>query len=58
MESEERQNEMAYKITLESIYKTVDIKDIILDCSSINQVDSMGVDAIAKVSLGLLGSAA
>ena len=50
MEAEERQNELAYKIALQSIHASVNIKDIVLDCSSITQIDSMGVEAIAKVS--------
>jgi anti-anti-sigma regulatory factor len=40
---------MALDEQMENVYKNIKISDLIIDCSCINYIDSMGIDAIIKV---------
>ena len=50
IEFDEQNHQMALEVEIENILDTVKIKDVVLDCSSMNLVDTMGVDALAKVN--------
>ncbi len=50
--SQEAENELKSKLDQEvaNILDEIKIKDIIIDCSSMNLIDAMGVEAILKLN--------
>jgi anti-anti-sigma regulatory factor len=36
---------------IENVLKEIKIKDVVIDCSCVNFIDSMGIDALTKVNI-------